>query len=143
MADLEHVWQVLTDIDGAPQVLTSVVANERLDGPEYGTGTRWRETRRIFGREETEELWVTEAVAPRSTTIESESGGTRYTTVFTCVPSGLGAKLGVAFSAVTPRPSLAQRIGWALFGKTGMRASQDALQQDLNDIAQVAERVRP
>ncbi|WP_061964928.1 SRPBCC family protein [Demequina aurantiaca] len=142
LAAPEQVWAVLTDIDAAPKVLSSVVSVERVGGPDYDVGTRWRETRRMFGKVEIEEMWVTEAIEPRSTTIVADSGGTRYTTVFTCVPSELGVELSVEFSASTPHPKLGQRVGWAVFGKIGMKATENALKQDLEDIATAAESAR-
>lgn len=142
LAAPEEVWMVLTDIDAAPRTLSSVLSVERVDGPDYDVGTRWRETRRMFGKEETEEMWVTESVFPHTTTVSSESGGTHYTTLFTCEPTELGVTLSVEFSAVTPRPTAGQRVGWALFGKIGMKATRNVLQQDLDEIAQAAERAK-
>ena len=53
------VWQVVTDLEGMAGLLPDIVRLERLsdDGPgTYRRGTRWRETRRMFGREATETL---------------------------------------------------------------------------------------
>ena len=54
------VWAVLTDLDRFAQV-ADILAIERLDdGTGFDIGTRWRQTRRMFGRNETMDLTVTE-----------------------------------------------------------------------------------
>lgn len=50
------VWRVLTALDEAPTTLRGVKAVERLDGTGYEVGTRWRETRVMFGQSATEEM---------------------------------------------------------------------------------------
>ncbi|WP_062135363.1 SRPBCC family protein [Demequina aestuarii] len=138
-AQPREVWNVITDIDGAADVLSGVIAIDRLEGQGYEVGVRWRETRRMFGKEASEEMWVAAVDAPRSTTIEAESSGTRYSTVFTCEPRGLGTLLSVAFTGETVNPSFGQRMAWALFGAMGRKASEKALTQDLEDIGRAAE----
>lgn len=139
MAEPTAVWSIITDLDHASKVMTNIVKVERVEGEGYDVGVRWRETRRMLGKEETEEMWVTAVDAPRSTTVEAESGSTRYRTVFRCEPSSLGTTLHVEFAAHTDEPGLGQRIAWAVFGKAGMKATQKALVQDLDDIAKAAE----
>lgn len=134
-----EVWHVITDLDGAPDVLSGVVRIERLEGEGYEVGVRWRETRRMLGKEADEEMWVAAVDEPRSTTVRAASGGTQYSTVFTCQPSERGTLLRVEFSGRTDDASLGQRIGWALFGKIGLKATQKVLEQDLADIAKAAE----
>ncbi|MGW5075187.1 SRPBCC family protein [Rhodococcus sp. NPDC004095] len=53
----ERVWAVLTDLDAAEATLSGVTRVERVEGAGYDVGTRWRETRRMFGKEATEEMW--------------------------------------------------------------------------------------
>lgn len=138
-ADPREVWSVITDIDGAAEVLSGVISIERLEGQGYDVGVRWRETRRMFGKEASEEMWVAAVDAPRSTTVKAESSGTLYSTVFTCEPRGLGTLLSVAFTGETVNASLGQRLAWALFGPLGRKASEKALVRDLDDIARAAE----
>ncbi|WP_296667247.1 SRPBCC family protein [Demequina sp.] len=138
-ADVARVWGVITDLDYATEVMSAIVAIERVEGDGYEVGVRWRETRRMWGREETEEMWVTAVDEPRSTTVRSESRGTVYVTEFTLEPTDTGTHIKVDFSAETPEPGPAQRIGWLVFGRAGMKATQKALEKDLEDIAAVTE----
>ncbi|WP_062389977.1 SRPBCC family protein [Demequina iriomotensis] len=140
-AAVERVWEVITDLDFATEVIPSILRIERLEGEGYEVGVRWRETRKMWGREETEEMWVEAADAPVSTTIRAESRGTEYVTVYTLEPRDGATLIVCDFSAETPSPGPAQRLGWVLFGKAGMKATQKGLEQDLEHIARAAEHV--
>ncbi|WP_082097286.1 SRPBCC family protein [Demequina silvatica] len=142
-ATVERVWEIITDLDYAAEVIPAIVSLERLAGEGYEVGVRWRETRKMWGREETEEMEVVASEAPRTTSIHAESRGTRYLTVYTLEPTGSGTRLVCDFSAETPDPGPAQRIGWFVFGRAGMRATRKALDQDLAHIAAAAEGREP
>jgi carbon monoxide dehydrogenase subunit G len=55
----ERVFQALTDIDNAAQWMPHIVSVERVGDVRQGVGMRWRETRKMRGKEATEELEVT------------------------------------------------------------------------------------
>lgn len=138
-AEVARVWEVITDLDYSPEVIRSIQAVERVAGEGWAVGVRWRETRRLWGKSETEEMWVDAVEEPVSTIVRSHSRGTDYTTVFRLEEADGGTRLTVDFGAETPSPGPAQRVGWLVFGKAGMRATQRALEDDLEDIARVAE----
>jgi uncharacterized protein YndB with AHSA1/START domain len=54
----ERVFEVLTDLDHAGKWMPNLVRIERLTGAGFRAGTRWRETRKMFGREAAEEFEV-------------------------------------------------------------------------------------
>lgn len=58
-ASPERVWEALTDLQGTERVLSGVERIEVLTEGGFAVGTRWRETRRMLGREATEEMYVT------------------------------------------------------------------------------------
>ena len=60
-APASKVWEALTDIEGSPHVISGIERVEMLSEAPFGVGTRWRETRRVFDKDATEELWVTAA----------------------------------------------------------------------------------
>ncbi len=138
-AEVDRVWAIITDLDYAPEVMSSIIAIERVEGEGYEVGVRWRETRKLWGREETEEMWVSEVDAPRTTTVRAESRGTEYVTVFTLDALDGRTRVAIEFTAETPSPGPAQRIGWLVFGRAGMKATTKALERDLEEIAAVAE----
>jgi len=65
-----------TDLEGSAERLSGVNEAEILERPEFGLGTRWRETRTMFGKEATEEMVVTER---RELTPQAFATGCRIT----------------------------------------------------------------
>jgi carbon monoxide dehydrogenase subunit G len=135
LAEPAEVWAVLTDLDRFAKVLTSVDLVERVSGTGFEVGTRWRETRRMFGKSATEEMWVAAIEPPTRMVVRAESKGTVYETVFELAPSSLGTRLSVTFGAETTDASAGQKLTWALMGPLGAKATKSALEQDLADIA--------
>lgn len=134
----DRVWAVLTDLDGAEQTLTGVTRIERISGDGYEVGTRWRETRTMFGRDATEEMWVAEVEPAHRTVVKAGSAGTDYTTVFTLAPAGSGTSLTMTFSADAGKSAL-NRLMAATVGRLGARFARKAMAADLRDIAARAE----
>lgn len=139
-APVDRVWEVLTDIAHADQTLSGVQRVEVLTEGPYRVGTRWRETRRMFGKEATEQMQVTLAEAPTRTVIEGDSSGVHYRTEFTLTPTSAGAtRLTMTFAAQQGPANLLNKALWRLFGRLGIKASEKAMAQDLRDIAARAE----
>jgi uncharacterized protein YndB with AHSA1/START domain len=138
-ASPEAVWQVLTDLEGATQTLRAVTGIEVVAGEGYAVGTRWVETRRLLGREESQTMEVTAVDRPRRTVVESRSHGVLYRTVFSLQPVEEGTRLEMCFGASHPDPTLLFRVTSAVFGRVGMALTRKMLEQDLADIAARAE----
>jgi uncharacterized protein YndB with AHSA1/START domain len=64
-AEPERVFHALTDLDGAAAWMPGFVKIEPADAAPMKVGSKWRETRRMFGHEATEEFEVTKVDAPR------------------------------------------------------------------------------
>lgn|SRR5690554_4880601 len=139
LAEPVAVWRLITDLDRAPAVLSDVVRIERLEGDGYEVGVSWRETRRVLGKETSEDKRVTSVRAPLSTSVRAESRGTRYVTVMHCEPSDLGTVLRVEFSGQSVNPTWGQRVAWALFRKVEMKAAREGLEKDVADYARSVE----
>ena len=134
------VWAVLTDLDHAAETLTGVSRVERIAGTGYEVGTRWRETRRMMGREATEEMWVSAVEPQRRTVVEAHSSGVAYRTTFELNDHGGRTELAMTFTATSSTSSVFQRVMMAVFGRLGMRVTAKAMEHDLADIATRAER---
>ena len=134
----ERVWAVITDLGGAADVMSGIDSVERLDDAAgFGVGTRWRETRTLFGRQATEILEVTAVDAGRSYTVEADGRGAHYRSKLSVRPHGEGSRLSMTFGA-TPR-GFFSRLMAATIGRLFSRATRKAMQQDLDDIAAAAE----
>ncbi|MFY0530569.1 SRPBCC family protein [Archangium gephyra] len=58
-ASPERVFSALKDLDAASKWMPNLVGIEKLSPGKFGVGTKWRETRRMFGREAGEFFEVT------------------------------------------------------------------------------------
>ncbi len=142
------VWSVLTDLEAAQSLLQGVTAIERLsDDTGYQVGTRWRETRIMFGQEASEEMTVTEVVPERRAVLHAASHGAVYTSGFELRPvrdelgeSGQQTQLVMHFAGVPAEQGAMQRLLAALTAPLGAAVSRKAMRQDLHDIAAEAER---
>ncbi|MDR6684579.1 carbon monoxide dehydrogenase subunit G [Arthrobacter sp. 1088] len=135
----EKVWAVLSDIPASAGTLSGINAIQMLSEGPYGEGTRWKETRTMMGRQETVEMWVSQADPPRSTTVKALQSGADYTTRFNLAERDGGTDLTLTFGAEVLKPTLGSKVAMALFGKIGMSITRKALSKDLAEIAAKAE----
>ena len=133
------MWQIATDIEHAENVLGAVQRIERLDsGSAFGVGTRWRETRKMFGREATEEMTVIAVDEGRSYTTGAHSRGSRYSSVVSVEPVGdQRSRISMVFGA-EPQ-GWAARMSAMTLGRLFAGYIRRALRADLDDIARAAE----
>lgn len=138
-APVETVWSLATDLERWAAVISGIEHIEVLEGDGFAEGTRWRETRRMMGREATEEMWLTEVRPGHSYTAEADGPGVRYVTTFTFEPTGTDrSKVSFTFGAL-PTGVLA-KVLLAVAGGVGLRSMRKAIQGDLDDLAAAAER---
>lgn len=140
-APAARVWDVVTDLAGSADVLGAIEKIEILEGPapKLDVGTRWRETRTMFGKSATEEMVVTAVDHGRSYTVEADAAGALYRSVMTVEPLGdQRTRLSMSFGA-EPK-SLGSKLMSATVGRLFAGATRKALYQDLDDIAEAAER---
>ena len=108
---------------------------EAHTGP-VGMGTRFRETRIMFGREAQEEMEITAFDPPRSYEVGAESHGCRYHTVFTFSPVDSGTEIEMRFQA-TPLTMTAKMMAAAF--KPMMNSIVKVIDADLEDLKAAAE----
>lgn len=138
-APAERVWAVLTDLEGTERTLSAVRRIERLDGGSgFGVGTRWRETRVMFGREATEEMAVTSVEPARSYVVESDSRGTHYRSVMGVEPLG-ESRSRVYMTFAAEAGGILGKIMAATLGRLMMGVVRKELRRDLEDITRAAE----
>ncbi len=130
-----RVWEALTDIEGSPRVISGIERVEMLSDGAFGVGTRWRETRRMLGKDATEEMWVTACEAPARYVVEAESHGAHYTSEFVLTPeSGEATTVRLSFGSEVQKAGVAKVMG-KLLGGIGSKAVAKALAKDLSDVA--------
>lgn len=134
----ERTFAVFTDLRGAVERLSGITSLDVLTDGEVGAGTRWRETRVMFGKEATEEMWITSFDPPRGYAVEADSHGSRYRTDFTFAPAGDGTDVTMTFVA-EPHSFTAKLLSPLM--KLMMKGSvEKALGKDMRELAEAAER---
>ena len=136
------VWDVVTDIPNAASTIEAVEKIEVLDRPAIGlVGLKWRETRKMFGKEATEVMWVTSASEPAFYETRAESHGAIYTTRIALADAEGGTRLSMEFAAAPQ--SLGAKLMAAIFGPLMKGSMRKAILKDLEDVKAAAEARAP
>ena len=142
-APVERVFEVMTDLENAPNRVSGIKSLELLTPKPVGSGTRFRETRVMFGKEATEEMEITRFDPPRSYTVEAESHGTHYTSVLTFTPRGNSPQpmtdVDMTFEG-RPLTTMSKVMG-AVMMPFFRKACEKAMAQDLHDLKKAIETV--
>ncbi|MER7761878.1 SRPBCC family protein [Streptomyces sp. NPDC097619] len=137
------VWRILTDLAGSPRHLSGLESVEVLTPGAFGVGTRWRETRRMFGKSATEEMWVTACEAPHRYVCEAENSGMHYVTEFRLTEDAPDRTTVRMTFGATPQHGEKLPLAVRLLGPLGTRAVRKAITKDLDDVARAAESPTP
>lgn len=131
-APIERVFAASTDIASAAEFIGGIDKVEMLSDGPVGTGTKWRETRTMFGRQASETMWITEWEPPTRYVVEARSRGTHYLTPITLERLGDDqTKITMSFAA-TPESFMSKILVKVFSGMA--RYVRKALQQDLADL---------
>jgi carbon monoxide dehydrogenase subunit G len=128
-APAERVWATVTDIGNAASNIPAIKKIEFLGETRHGLGTRWRETRVMFGRDATEDLEISEWRPPDEYVVTAHSHGCDYRSVIRIRPAGDGARLEFVFCA-TARTLFARIMATLMLPLMG-KAIRKALADDL------------
>ena len=142
-APAEAVWEVLTDLGQSARRLSQVTDLHVItDGP-YAIGTRWRETRRMMGASDTQEMVVVDNDPRRRTVVEAVDASTTYRTTFLLesLDDAVATLLTVTFSAEVTDPGRLQRLALRVIGPLGLKLTEKSLRTELDDIAAAAEQL--
>lgn len=135
----QAVFAIATDFSGAPQRISGIKRVEMLTPGPVGLGTRFRETRIMFGKEASETMEVVEFEPGRSYTLSAFNCGCEYRTRVSVHAAEGAATSELSFEfAGTPRTTVA-RIMTLLMGWMMKGACIKAIRQDLADVKKAAE----
>ncbi len=81
-APLERVFDTISDVHNYSAAVPSITKVEFLSAQHRGVGTRFRETRKMNGREHSVELEVAEYVENARLRMLSDAGGSTWDTLF-------------------------------------------------------------
>jgi hypothetical protein len=111
--------------------MPGLVRMEVLTDSDYGVGTRWREVRRMFGREAAEEFEVTGLELNRKLELyvdgsKGASGSGDFNFVYTLVPSGEGTDVDLD-GEISGLGSIKELLGKLFAGQFKKAVEKDML----------------
>lgn len=125
------VFTVCTDIERWTERIRDIIKVELLTEGPMSVGTRFRETRMMFGREATEEMEVTAFEPGQSYTLQAENCGAQYVTKTDFRTEGDGCRVTMEMHVrpITLLAKLMMPLGWLMSGML-----KKCLEKDLNDL---------
>ena len=137
-APIAQVFEAFSDVSSAARNVSTIGHIELLSPHSQGVGTRWRETRKMFGKSASEELEITRLEPEHCFLVEAESHGAAYTTRYDFVPDG-EHRTAVSILFVARPVSLTARL-FSLVSVFFRRADRKAFVRDLADMKEACER---
>jgi len=135
------VWAVITNIEGAADIISGIMNTEVVDKPANGlVGLRWRETRMYFGKPASIEKWITDLIENESYTTRAESDGFVFVTTMS-ISAGDGGITLTSSHDSRPQGIGARLRSAPMFLFKG--TIRKAIRQDLNDIKSAVEHESP
>ena len=134
-----EVWSAITDIKNSQNMITGILALKIIHKPDNGMiGLKWEETRKMFGKEASEIMWVTEAESEQYYCTRAESHGSIYLTKMSIVEKDLNkSELVMTFSAKAQSRMI--KIISAVMGLFVNKSMKKLLLSDLEDIKNYVE----
>jgi uncharacterized membrane protein len=130
-APLAKVFDVFTDLAHAPERIRAIETVEVLTPGPFAKGTRFKETRTMFGKQATETMEVADFQPGKSYAITAESHGARYRSTFEFEPVGSKTRVRLSFSA-TP-VSFAAKMMSSMMGLMA-GSVEKAIRADMEDL---------
>jgi len=139
-ADRATVFAVITDFENAASFTSGILRLDMLTPGPVMVGTRFRQTREMFGKEASEELEVVEFERPGYLALGAHSRGVDYRITYTLSDDEGATRIVCEFTA-TP-VTFAARL---MAGMSGLfeEHARKIVAADLADASAEAERRRP
>ena len=131
------VFAVAADIAAWPQFMGGIRDVDILTPGPIASGTRFRETRIMFGRTAAEDMTIAEFQPPSRLLLTAFNHGTDYTVDHTLTSAGSGTRLLLRFDGrpVTLLSRLLSPLGRLFAGRV-----QSQIEKDVADLKREAER---
>lgn len=132
----EVVFEVASNFEQAAETIQGIESLEILTEGPIGVGTRFRETRVMFGKRATEELEITAFDPPHSYVVEGESCGGHYRFEYRFVGdiAGTNVRLNVETRAISFFAKLMSPLAPLMIGPM-----KKCIAADLEDVKATAE----
>ena len=133
----DRTFAVFSDLEKAAERASGIKSLELLTPGPVQKGTRFKETRVMFGKEASETMEITGFEPGRSYTTEAASCGCHYKTIMDFLPDAKGTRVVMSMTA-TPQTFMA-KIMSPLMSFMMKGAAKKCILQDFQDLGKVAE----
>lgn len=136
-ADPAKTFFAFTDLANTAKNIRGIKALEVITEGPIGVGTRFRETRTMFGKDAVETMEITAFDPPRSYSVGCDSCGARFDTTFRFTPDAGGTRVDVNMNTVAT--SFFAKVMSPVMGLMMAATMRKCFENDLADIKAVAE----
>ena len=136
-APRDKVFDKLIDYPSFADTFSAIKKAEVLTEGEIGVGTRFRETRLMFGKEATEEMTIAEFDRPSRIVYTAASHGCSYRTAHELIEKDGGTELSLTFEG--KGVSLMGKVMSGLMGWMMKGACHKAMTKDLAELKSALE----
>lgn len=134
----ENVWKVISDIENSVNNISGIINIEVLNPPgENLIGLKWRETRKMYGKEADEIMWVTHGKENVFYQTRAESHGAIYKSRLEIEEKSDHCILTMSFAGEAV--SLLAKFMNVIFSGMMKKSMISELDKDLADIKKVVE----
>lgn len=109
-APRDDVFAAALDVEAWPDMVSQLSASEILTPGPLGVGSKFTETRTMYGRTSTEEMTISEFVKPERVVFTSENHGMKYLVVQTFEEIPTGTRMHIEFGG-TPTTTFNRLFG--------------------------------
>lgn len=135
-APIARVFDAFSDFEGATKTVSAIQNVEMLTEGPVNVGTRFRETRVMFGREATEEMEVTAFKPNQTYTLSADTCGSHFESTFHFSPENKGTRVDMELN--TRAVSLFAKLMWPL-GFLMMPTMKKMMLADIEEVKQHCE----
>lgn len=136
-APIGKVFSVFTDLTKIEEHINGIQSITVLEGSaQMEVGTKWKESRIMFGKEATEVMWVTALTPTKNYIVEAESNGMKYRSEYVFTEKSNGTRVQMTFTG-EPQTFASKLFNIIFFFMAGV--TKKALYQDMVDLQKVCE----
>ena len=136
-APVERVFSVMTDLERWPENIEAITKVEKLTPGPVGSGTQFKETRVMFGKEHTETMRFEDVVPNKGYTLAANSCGVEYASVHTLTPDAQGTLLRMEMHS---KPvTLGAKITSPIMGVMLKGTMRKMISKDFDEVAHACE----
>ena len=134
----DKVWQAISDVESCSKWIKGIINITITNKPETGlVGLKWTETRKMFGNEATENIWVIDSIDGESYTTQAQDCGVNYISKLTITSQGDDCLLTIEFSGSSD--SFLVNLMSSIMGFFMKKTMIKMLEDDLSDIKKYVE----